>query len=295
VTPADSAASQVPPVAPATSSAEHDLRRDLRLRAVIFDWAGTVIDHGSFAPVVALVEAFRSNGIEITVEQARRPMGLFKRDHIRTILAEPEVADQWRRGHGGAPSTDHYVDLLYAAFAPIQDALIAKYAQLIDGVPELVTELRRRGYRIGSTTGYPRATAELAAAAARDQGYEPDAMVCADEVPAGRPEPWMLFRNLEALRVFPPAAAVKVGDTDVDIDEARNAGCWAIGVTRTGNALARTADEVREMDAAERTRLIADSARRLRERGAHAVVESVADLLPRLDDIERRLARGERP
>jgi phosphonoacetaldehyde hydrolase len=105
----------------------------------------------------------------------------------------------------------------------------------------------------------------------------------------------MVFRNLEALRVFPPAAVVKVGDTDVDIDEARNAGCWAIGVTRTGNALARTAAEVREMDPSERARLIVACGERLRERGAHAVIESVADLLPCLDDIERRLARGERP
>ena len=288
-------ADSAPAAGSLSSSLAADSRGDVRLRAVIFDWAGTVIDHGSFAPVVALVEAFRSSGIEISIEQARRPMGLFKRDHIRAILAEPAVAEQRRREHGGAASTDRDVDRLYAAFAPIQDAVIAEHSRLIDGVPELVTELRRRGYRIGSTTGYPRATAELAAAAARDQGYEPDTMVCPDEVPAGRPEPWMIFRNLELMRVFPPAAVVKVGDTDVDIDEARNAGCWAIGVTRTGNALARTADEVRDMDPAERSGLIAACGERLRDRGAHAVIESVADLLPCLDEIERRLARGERP
>jgi phosphonoacetaldehyde hydrolase len=67
-----------------------------RIRLVVFDWAGTTVDHGSRAPVAAFVRAFAGHGVEVTPDEARGPMGLHKRDHIRAMLQMPAVARRWR-------------------------------------------------------------------------------------------------------------------------------------------------------------------------------------------------------
>ena len=265
-----------------------------RLRAVILDWAGTTQDHGSLAPVGAFVQAFEKFGVGITMAQARGPMGIYKLDHIRAIAVEPTVAAEWQRVHG-APCTESDVQAIYRALVPIQEAVLPQFCDLIAGTVEVMAEIRTRGYRIGSTTGYPRSVGEIAAREAARRGYEPDAMVCADEVPAGRPEPWMLLRAMEALRVFPPHAVVKVGDTKADIDEGVNAGTWTVGVTRTGTYVGLSVDELAQLSAAKRASRIRDASEILRRQGAHYLVESIAELPPILDDIEIRLALGERP
>ena len=264
------------------------------LQAVILDWAGTTQDHGVFAPAVVFVDLFRAHGIEISMAQARRPMGLFKLDHIRAISRDSDVAAQWRRVYG-SECEEADVLALFEEFKPMQEAAMAAYAGLIPGTVETVVEMRRRGYRIGSTTGYTRASAAIAAREAARQGYEPDATVCADEVPAGRPEPWMVLRNMELLRVFPPAAVVKIGDTLVDVDEGINAGTWAIGLSRTGNYVGLTEADFAALNPDEQRRRVADADDMLRRRGAHYVVESIADVLPCLDEIEDRLRLGECP
>ena len=264
------------------------------IQAVILDWAGTTQDHGVFAPTVVFVELFRTRGVEITIQQARRPMGLFKLDHIRAIARDPDVAAAWERVHG-RPCLESDVLAMFEDFKPMQDAAMTRYARLIPGTVEVVAEMRRRGYRIGSTTGYMRSAADITAAEAARQGYAPDATVCADEVPEGRPAPWMVLRNMELLGVYPPAAVVKIGDTLVDVDEGINAGAWAIGLSRTGNYVGLTEDDLAALDPGDRARRIADADDMLRRRGAHHDVESIADVLPCLDEIEERLRRGEQP
>lgn len=61
------------------------------IQGVIFDWAGTTVDFGCFAPVSAFVEAFRKAGIDVTLEETRAPMGKLKIEHIRTMLAMPAL------------------------------------------------------------------------------------------------------------------------------------------------------------------------------------------------------------
>ena len=89
------------------------------LKAVILDWAGTTVDYGSRAPAVAFVEVFAARGVEISIEEARGPMGRAKRDHIRAITEVPRVASAWRFVHG-MPCTDEDIDELYADFLPMQ-------------------------------------------------------------------------------------------------------------------------------------------------------------------------------
>ena len=280
----------------AASRRRFTYRREYRgpVQAVILDWAGTTQDHGVFAPATVFVDLFRARGIEISMAQARRPMGLYKLDHIRAITRDPDAATEWRRVHG-VDCTEDDVLAMFEEFKPMQEAAVARHAGLIRGTVEVVAEMRRRGCLIGSTTGYTRSAAEIAAREASRQGYEPDAMVCADEVPAGRPEPWMVLRNMELLRVFPPAAVVKIGDTLFDVDEGINAGTWTVGLSRTGNYVGLSEADLASLDPHEQRRRVVEAEEMLRRRGAHYVVETIADVLPCLDDIEDRLHRGEGP
>jgi phosphonoacetaldehyde hydrolase len=126
-----------------------------RIQAVIFDWAGTMIDFGSFAPMGVFVEAFRKFGVEATIEEARAPMGMPKWDHINAMLAEPRLAGEWEKAQGTAPGKAD-VDRVYEVFVPMNEAVVADYATLVPGARDMLDWLDARGIKVGSTTGYTR-------------------------------------------------------------------------------------------------------------------------------------------
>src|SRR5947209_327508 len=126
---------------------------DLTIRLVVLDWAGTTVDHGSCAPVAPFVAAFARSGVEVSPAEARGPMGLHKRDHVRALFRLPAVAARWYTAHG-RDWTEADVERVYEAFIPIQMEVLPAYAEPITGVPAAVEELRRRGVKVGGTTGY---------------------------------------------------------------------------------------------------------------------------------------------
>jgi phosphonoacetaldehyde hydrolase len=264
------------------------------LQAVVFDWAGTMIDHGSQAPMGVFVKAFAQFGVEITVDEARGPMGMAKRDHIKTLLAAPRIAAAWKAARGAAP-TEADIDAVYKVFVPMNVAVVTDFASLIEGVPDLVKRLRGRGLKIGSTTGYIREIMAPLLPLAAAQGYAPDNLVCAGDLSAGRPSPLMMYRTFLDLGVWPAAGVVKVDDTEVGIDEGLNAGCWTVGVAMTGNVFGLNPAETEALDSATYHRMRDAAYARLTRAGAHFVIDSVADLDPVLDEIEGALRRGERP
>lgn len=262
-----------------------------RLRAVMLDWAGTVVDHGSMAPVIVLQELFARHCIELSSGEARRDMGLLKRDHIRAILALPSVREKWRAAAGRDPAPED-VDLLYADFNLLQPTILSSHSQLIDGVAETAAAWRAQGLRIGSSTGYTREMLMPIAGQAAARGYVPDASVCPDEVGAGRPAPWMLHRNMRILDVYPPSACVKIGDTVSDIEEGRNAGMWTIGLTRTGNLAGLDAAAWAKLDTASQRSRLASAAQQLIQAGADYVAEDIPACTPLLEQIEERLCHA---
>ncbi|MDZ4763947.1 MAG: phosphonoacetaldehyde hydrolase [Chloroflexota bacterium] len=265
-----------------------------KIQGVIFDWAGTTIDYGSFAPTMVFIDGFRAFGIDITMAEARQPMGKHKRDHIAEVLSMPAVAERWRSVRGRTP-TDADIDAVFADFIPRQIEVIAQYSDPIVGVIAMITNLRARGIKIGSCTGYTRAMMDALIPSARAKGYEPDAVVTPDEVPAGRPAPYMIYQNAIQLGVYPLAALVKVGDTPIDIDEGLNAGVWTVGVALTGNAVGLRADEIAALDAETLHTKRQAAQATLSAAGAHYVIDSAAELISIIDDIERRMVQGEQP
>ena len=266
-----------------------------RIRLVVFDWAGTTVDHGCFAPVRPFVEAFAALRVTISAEEARGPMGLHKKDHVRALLSLPAVAERFRAAHGRAPGEDDVVRLYEKEFVPRQMGALSGAGRLVPGLLDAVAWLRGRGVRIGSSTGYFRDALEAVAAEAASRGYAPDFAFCPSDVAAARPAPWMIFRNMEAAGVFPPSAVLKVGDTIPDVGEGRNAGVWTSGVARTGSEVGLTEEDLAALPPKEQARRVESARRTLLSAGAHFVIDSVADLPRLVPEIDARLARGERP
>jgi phosphonoacetaldehyde hydrolase len=259
-------------------------RSTTSVRAVLFDWAGTTVDYGSLAPMRVFVEIFRRRGIAIEIDEARGPMGRAKHDHIAQVARMPRIAACWRDRYGREP-TDVDIGSMYEDFLPLQKEILSAGCEIIPGVLDAVAELRRRGVKIGSTTGYTRALMEVVVPAAARGGYSPETVVCADDVPAGRPAPWMNFRAAEQLGVYPPSAVVAVDDTPVGIEAGRNAGMWTVGIARTGNEFGLTKADADALPADEHDRRLRRARERLQSAGAHYVIDAVADLPPIIAEI----------
>lgn len=264
------------------------------LKAVVLDWAGTAVDFGSLAPVAALQCVFTAAGVPITAAEARREMGVLKKDHIRAICAGERVAGAWNRRHGQPPSESD-VERLFAEFLPRQTEILAQYCAPIAGVPETVAAWRAAGLGIGSTTGYTRSLLDVVMPPAAALGYAPDASATPDEVGGGRPKPFMCYRNAILLAAWPLWHCVKIGDTPVDIAEGLNAGMWTIAITATGNEIGLSQAEWEALPSAVRSEREREAARRLTAAGAHFVAASLAGCTPILDEIERRIAAGGKP
>ncbi|HZG83118.1 MAG TPA: phosphonoacetaldehyde hydrolase [Brevibacillus sp.] len=263
------------------------------IQAVIFDWAGTTVDYGCFAPLDVFLEVFKKRGIEVTHAEAREPMGMLKWDHIDTMLKMDRIANLWKEKYGRLPEKKD-VDMLYADFEPMLFSILINYVTPIPGVLELVARLRAAGIKIGSTTGYTAEMMAVVAPEAKKRGYWPDSMVTPSEMPAGRPFPWMCYQNAINLNVHPMKHIIKVGDTTSDVKEAVAAGAWAVGVIKGSSELGMTEQEVLACDPDELADRMEAVAKRFKDVGADYVIESIGELDSLIPKINLRLAQKER-
>lgn len=246
-------------------------------KAVIFDWAGTMVDFGSLAPVIAMQQAFAAVGVEVSEVEVRLSMGHAKRDHVAALLAQPEVAQRWQEKTRRAPSeTD--IERIYAGLDELMRAAGTARATLIPGARTTFERLRADGIRVGSSTGYTRAMMVPILTAAAAQGYEPELVVCAGETPQGRPAPLMIWKNLVELGVWPASDVVVVDDAPVGIAAGKAAGAFTVGVAASGNELGLTLEAFQALTATAREARIAVARDRLYAAGADAVLDTVADL-----------------
>ena len=264
------------------------------LKGVVLDWAGTAVDYGSFAPTDVFLRLFESQNVKITAEDARSGMGLMKKVHLRTILERPAVAESWRAAHGALPA-DSDIDTLFDQFIPMQLSVLEEYAEPIPGLLDVMKFLHTRGMKVGSTTGYIRSMMDVLIPAAEKQGYRPDCVVCPDDVPAGRPYPWMCYQNAMQMGIYPMQAMVKVGDTFADVEEGLNAGMWTVGLSLTGNLLGLTESETEQLSPEDRDTARKKISTQLLQAGAHFVIDGIWDLPGVLTEIKSCLAHGEHP
>lgn len=265
-----------------------------KLQAVVLDWAGTVVDFGSFAPTQIFVEAFGEFGVAVSLEEARGPMGMGKWDHIRTLCNLPQIAERYRAVFDRLP-TDEDVTALYERFMPLQIEKIALHSAVIPGALGAINTLRGQGLKIGSCSGYPAVVMAKVVELARQNGYVADHVVATDEVPNGRPHPAQALANVIALGVSDVAACVKVDDTWPGILEGRSAGMWTVALTCSGNALGLTYEQYKALPAAELALERARITQMFEGSRPHYLIDTIVELPAVIDDINVRLARGETP
>jgi phosphonoacetaldehyde hydrolase len=267
-----------------------------KVKGVVLDWSGTTLDAYVIAPALVFVEVFRNQGVEITMEEAREPMGLRKDLHIKVLTEVPEIRERWKEIKGAHPDQSD-VDAMFADFVPLQLECLPQYTTLLPGVAATTSQLQAEGIKIGTTTGFTRAMVDILEKAAAKQGYVPDASVAGDEVLHGaRPRPFMVYRNLDLLDVSPIQSVVKVDDTISGVGEALEAGCWGVGVARYSNYMnVDSLDEAATLSEEEIERRVARARGMLEKAGAHYVVDSLAELPEVIEDINARLAGGEKP
>ena len=267
-----------------------------KVKGMVLDWSGTVSDAYVIAPAVVFVDVFAKHGVEISMEEARGPMGLRKDLHIRELTKDPEIRDRWTKVYDAEPTQDD-VDRMFADFVPMQLDCLGRYTNLLPGVAETTQQIQKTGIKIGSSTGFVRSMVDILAEDARKQGFHPDVTVAGDEVVNGaRPRPFMIYRNLDLLDVYPIQSVIKVDDTITGVGEGLNAGCWTVGISRYSNYMnINSLEEAETISEPEIARRLDITRQMLVTSGAHYVIDEFPELLGVIDDVNQRLARGERP
>lgn len=258
------------------------------IKGVIFDWAGTTVDFGSTSPVSAFKEAFRRAGISVTDQEVRAPMGLLKRDHIKTMLAMPRINQAWIEAYGKAPDAND-AERIYGDFEPALMAVLDRHCDLLPGIVETTAYLRVNDIRIGSTTGFTKAMMAVVSTGARQAGYAPETLQTADDTGGfGRPWPYMIFGNMKQLGLLNVRTVIKVGDTASDMAEARNAGVIAVGVCEGSSMIGLNRASWDALEEQKRQALLKDARSRFYAAGADFVINRMNELPLLIEDLEAR-------
>jgi phosphonoacetaldehyde hydrolase len=258
-----------------------------RFDLVILDWAGTMVDFGCHAPVVALRAAFALRGVAISETLVRRDMGTAKEDHVRALLEEHSIAEAWGKARGRAANETDVRELM-VDLGPLMRDQAARSARLIEGARSTVDTLRAAGIKVASSTGYTREMMLPVLQEAASQGYVPDHLVCSGETPQGRPTPLMIYKACADLGVWPLSRVVKVDDTEAGVKEGRAAGCFTVGISASGNEVGLSREALLALPAADRSARIAAAEASLRAAGADVVIETIAQLIAALQSAAER-------
>lgn len=257
-----------------------------KLEAVIFDWAGTTVDYGCFAPVQAFIEAFKSFGITPTNTEVREPMGMLKRDHVKTMLDMPRIKAEWIKLYG-SEVTEADIDKVYEKSERAILDVVHNFASPNPFVLETIAELRNRGIKIGSTTGYTQEMMDIVLPAAKENGYTPDSLFTPDSVSnLGRPYPFMVYHNMEALKVSSVNAVIKVGDTVADIKEGKSAGIISVGIVEGSSAMGLSKEEYDALSDTEKAVECERVTAVYKKANADYIIQTMGELCDLIDQIE---------
>lgn len=228
-----------------TAARHHD-------KLIVFDLEGVLVDSQNRALTAALLETFAQQRIMLTTAQVGSVAGLVNYEQVRTLLEMPAVGEQFQIVHGRRWNEADAMDLTQELVTQ-QLAAVGRYCEIANGAADCVADLKSRGLAIGTVSNYPRAVAELLWDALGIEGIAIDASVCVDDVPSGRPAPWMIFRLMQELDVFPPTAVIKIGASPSSAEEAANAGCRSIIVGgERARTLAEASSAIEDLDAGRR-------------------------------------------
>lgn len=249
----------------------------LPIRCVILDWSGSVLDKWGISVYNAITEAFEMKGIPVMREEIGGSMGSYKGDHFGAILKTPTVQKRWFEKYGRKSDNNDLVDLM-EYYIPKQMNMLDKYGKLFQGTMETCKLLKDKGLELGSTTGFTIAMVNKILSINPEIKEILDINIAADQVPMGRPAPFMIYEIMKELKIINPSQIVKVGDTKMDIYEGLNAGTWTIGLCESSSMMDVSEDSYKKMSYDEYCNRIEKVRRELHDAGAHFVVNNIESI-----------------
>jgi len=248
------------------------------IEGVIFDWAGTTVDYGCFAPVQAFKDTFKTFKIDVTIDEIREPMGTLKWDHIKTMLGMTRINELFKKEYG-REFNDKDVDQFHDEFVKNLDISLVSHTDIKPDTIECMDLLRKQGIKIGSTTGFNDEMMKVVSKEATKQGYTPDEVVTPDQVSGyGRPYPYMIFENMKRLELKDTKKVIKIGDTISDIKEGVNSGVITVGVLEGSSMLGLSLNEYQSLSEVEKREAFDKITEEYKNAGANYVVKNLIEL-----------------
>jgi phosphonoacetaldehyde hydrolase len=266
----------------------------LRLRLLVSDLAGTVVDFGVFGPTMAFRQVFENAGVAVKISDIRKFMGCHKREHLQKLLALPSTQEQWIKVHGARPDAK-VESALYDAFVPLQLKVLETESQILRGARDAIQIARLHHMQIGATTGYVKSMASVVRQKLLEQGIRFDSMVASDEVETGRPGPAMIQMNQLLTGVANSNEVVKIGDTPEDILEGKSAGVWTIGILESSNRVGLRQPEFDMLTPVQKLAVLRDARDHLSTARPDFIVNSVAEVPNICNQINYGLMQGRLP
>lgn len=270
-----------------------------KITTAILDFSGTTLDSMVLAPAVVFMDVFKNHGVEITMAEARKPMGLRKDLHIEEILKDKNVNQRWYEIKGTKPNKSD-AEKLFSDFVPMQLSVLKKYSTLLPNTKNVFDILKYdMDMKIGLTTGFTRKMVDVLQKEALAQGISFDSCVAGDDIQDGcgvRPKPFMLYQNLMNLDAYPIENVVKVDDTISGVGEGINAGCWTVGLYSHSNYM--NIDSLEHLETISKTELAMKklySMNKLVESGAHYLAPDISYLPKICESINYKMSIGETP
>lgn len=194
-------------------------------RLVVLDMAGTTVSDDD-AVAAAFQKAFSMHGFSVSADEVKPLMGYKKTHAIQKVLEMNETF-----------YNDDLVEIIHNDFV---DEMIDHYESSPEVKPapyaeDILIWLKEKGIRVAMNTGFPREIADVIID--RFQWLEKklvDEYIASDEVEHGRPFPYMIRKLMESGGITDSKEVAKVGDTEVDINEGRNAGCGLVIAITSG-------------------------------------------------------------
>jgi phosphonatase-like hydrolase len=196
------------------------------IKLVVFDIAGTTVkDNGEIA--VSFQKAMENFGYSVPVEKINPLMGYKKTEAIKMMLQvyQEDITVM----------SEEYINRIHTRFIELMVEYYAKTKDLqpLSNAENIFAYLKERNIKIGLNTGF---TTDITNVIIERLGWLQNKVVnyvvSSNEVIAGRPHPFMIQKMMQQAGIDDPKKVVKIGDTEVDINEGKNAGClYSIGVT----------------------------------------------------------------
>jgi phosphonoacetaldehyde hydrolase len=272
-----------------------------KITTVVFNCAGTTLDSMCLTRTIALQEVFKKNNVPISLNEAKKQMGLRNDLHILEILKEDSVSQRWSSHYGRSPS---YLDIetLMDDYQLMQLNILKKYLKLIPRTKETIEILKNDlNMKIGLTTIYDKKTSMIMEKLLHKKNIKFDSIVSIDYVKNEYPihiysNPMNLYKTCTNLNVLSIDNVIKVDSTIVGIGEGINAGCWAVGLYGNSSYVNINSFEhlntlsSKEIEFKQHQAMV-----KMIDSGAHFLAPDISYLPNICKNINNRMKRGETP